>query len=423
MGFKVNLWEHAFVHPASALHEPLKPFAADYPGFGGMLPDLSLPEARAIFADHHARELVAKGIDAFKLDECDNSDFGPVACSFPEHTAFPSGLDGEQMHSLLGVLYQRTIESIFRRANRRSFGEVRSSHALAAPLPFVLYSDLYDHGDFIRGVVNAGFSGLLWSPEVRESATSEELLRRMAAVAFSAQTMVNAWYLNMPPWLQIEVKKNVAGEKMKDWREVEAACRTLIEWRMRLVPYLYSAFARYRFEGVPPIRALVIDWPEDPALRDADDAYMLGDSLLVAPMIAGQASRTVRLPEGRWFDFWTREPVEGGRVHEVTASAGGIPVFVRDGSIVPLAAPVQFISPETVFNLEVLVFGEPAAPFTLFEDDGLTFDFEQGAFQPAGARMVEGQRPNRSSRRQLRRLPLQHQPMGHDRRVASGRGQ
>jgi len=83
-------------------------------------------------------------VAGYKLDECDNSDF-TGNWSFPEISAFPSGADGEQMHCLFGLRYQDAIQSVFEKRQTRTYGLVRSSGALAAPYPYVLYSDLYDH--------------------------------------------------------------------------------------------------------------------------------------------------------------------------------------------------------------------------------------------------------------------------------------
>src|SRR5690606_18328092 len=128
------------------LFEPLKPFAGDFEVWSGLVPDLTLPAARRIFANYHRDALVDKGITGFKLDECDNCDFiRQAAWSFPESAAFPSSLDGEQMHSLLGLVYQRTIQEVFEQTNTRTYSSARSSGGFASPLPFVLYSDQYDH--------------------------------------------------------------------------------------------------------------------------------------------------------------------------------------------------------------------------------------------------------------------------------------
>ena len=82
--------------------------AGDFEVWRGIVPDFADPEARRIFADYHREALIEKGVDGFKLDECDNSDY-TGGWSFPNASLFPSGLDGEQMHALYGVLYQQTM--------------------------------------------------------------------------------------------------------------------------------------------------------------------------------------------------------------------------------------------------------------------------------------------------------------------------
>lgn len=379
MGYHVNLWEHLFTDVSSPLHEPLREHAGSTQVWGGLIPDLLQDEARLAIADYHDKTFVSRGVSGFKLDECDNSDFIVYPWSFPEHTTFPSGADGEQMHSLLGVQYQRLVQEVFRRHNRRTLGQVRSSHALAAPYSFVLYSDLYDHADFIRGVVNAGLSGLLWSPEVRQCSSSEDLIRRVQTAAFSPHALVNAWMIDNPPWRQVDKERNNAGEWMDDWPAVQDAVREIFRWRMRLVPYLYASFYRYWRDGLPPFRPLVADWPEDENTCCVDDQYMMGEDLLVAPVLGGESGRSVYLPEGRWFHLFTHERFDGGRRHEVSAPLDELPVFVRNGTLLPLAEPVDCVEPGTVFDLTVLAFGSECRPTMLLEDDGESLDFENGS--------------------------------------------
>ncbi|HHY97919.1 MAG TPA: glycoside hydrolase [Firmicutes bacterium] len=367
MGFKINLWEHVFTHPSSPIYDQLKQYAGEYEVWGGLVPDLSLDGAREVFGGYHKKEFVDKGVKGFKLDECDSSDFNRDSWSFPTCSEFPSGLDGEQMHSLLGILYQETIMSVFRKNNIRTYSQVRSSHALAACLPFVLYSDLYDHRDFIRGVVNMGFSGLLWAPEVRQCDSAEDLIRRIQTVVFSPQALVNAWLIPHPPWMQYDT-------------EVQEICRRFFELRMSLLPYLYSSFARYHFEGVPPFRALVMDYPGDGNVYGIDDEYMMGDSILVAPMVAGQDVRQVYLPQGNWYSFWTGEKFQGGKTHRICSSLDTMPVFVREGALLPIARPVRYITPDTRFEVTVRAHGQDCRDTLLFEDDGFTFRFENGEY-------------------------------------------
>lgn len=241
-------------------------------------------------------------------------------------------------------------------------------------------------------------------------------------------------------------------------------CRRYHEIRMSLLPYLYSAFVKYCKEGIPPVRALAMDYEDEPQARNVDDEYMLGDSLLVAPMTLGDGiCRKVYLPVGKWHDFWegdvlvqdvtekdaaeegaiekdtTEEDaiekdamegdaiekddieedtieknaaeedamvkdamekdaveknvregmalagsamrgnvIEGGKVYLIHADYDRIPVFVRDGCILPLAEPVQYVSRDTVFAIYPRVYGDGREGCVLYEDDFESFAFEQG---------------------------------------------
>jgi alpha-D-xyloside xylohydrolase len=247
----------------------------------------------------------------------------------------------------------------------------------------VLYSDLYDHRDFIRGMLTVGFSGLLWTPEVRHATSQEDLLRRIQSVIFSPQAQINAWYIKNPPWMQFDRKKNNADELLEDADELQAAVRVLLRLRMALLPYIYAAFARYCFEGIPPFRALSLDWPDDPETHDLSDQFMMGDDVLVAPVFAGQTERMVYLPAGQWYDFFTHAKYDGARKHTIPVGRDTMLLFVRAGAILPVAEPVDHVRPDTVFEITARAYAngnQPLRPAMLHEDDGLTFDYRRGAF-------------------------------------------
>ncbi len=382
LGYRLNLWEHAYTHSTSPLFGPLTPYSGDFTVWGGLVPDFADPKARSIFADYHEKNMVRAGVSAFKLDECDNANYleADRAWGFPEASLFPSGLDGEQMHQLYGILYQQTMYSIFRKLNQRTYFDVRASYALAAPYPSALYSDTYGHREYVRQLVNTGFTGHLWSPEVRDCASVEDLVRRLQSAVLAPQTCFNSWYLSNPPWLQTDTEKNNRNEFLPNAKEVEDICRRILEFRMQLVPYLYSAFMRYRFEGIPPVRALVMDYPGDPETWAVDDEYLMGDNLLCAPLFAGQKSREVYLPAGTWYDFATGRKYAGGKRYDYEAALETIPLFVREGSILPLAKPVQHVAPNTMFEITCRAYGADCRPMILFEDDGVSFDFEKGTY-------------------------------------------
>lgn len=380
-GFKINLWEHIFVHPTAEFYEELMPYAGEYEVWGGLVPDLALEGARDIFIKHHTEHFIGKGIMGFKLDECDNSDYNPSNWSFPDSSTFPSGFDGEQMHNAVGVFYQQTLLKAFKDQGIRTLSEVRSSGALASALPFVLYSDLYKHEEFIKGVVTSGFSGLLWAPEIRSCDGIEDLVRRIQSGTFSHQLLLNCWRIPNPPWDQVDIEKNLAGEKMAESESVKAICKKFFELRMQLLPYLYAAFANYHYNGMPPVRALVMDYPNDIKVRQIEDEYLFGESLLVAPLTAKQGEeREVYLPEGNWFDFFTHEKYEGGKTYTIKAPLEKIPVFVKDGALIPMAQSMPYVDKDSLFEISFTGYGEGEKSFRLYEDDGESFAFEKGEF-------------------------------------------
>jgi alpha-D-xyloside xylohydrolase len=198
----------------------------------------------------------------------------------------------------------------------------------------------------------------------------------------SPQALINAWYIKNPPWLQFDREKNNAGELLENASQIEDLVREVLQLRMALIPYLYAAFAQYHFQGKPPFRALVLDYPHDSATYNIDDQYMMGDDVLVAPMLAGETQRRVYLPAGEWFSFDGTRRFDGNQVHVIDAPLRHIPIFVRAGTILPLAAPLDSITADTVFEITPRAYGPVGAlrAASLFEDDGISLAFRQGDY-------------------------------------------
>jgi len=379
MQFRMSFWEHPFTHPSSPIHEALKPYSGSHLVWSGLVPDFATPQARKIFVGMQDKSLFSKGVDSMKIDEVDNQPFKHDPWSFPDFSTFPSGLDGEQMHSLFGILCQQTLLAPFRDKNMRTWGLVRDSGALSAPLPYTVYSDSYDHPSYVRGLAKSGFGGHLWTPEVRDAKSVEDLVRRVQTVIFSPYAMINCWYMKMPPWLQIDADKSNAGEVMPEAKETTRLVRNAFRLRMSLVPYLYSAFNEYHETGKPVVRALVLDYHADENVAKIDDQFMFGQSLMVAPMVEGQAKRSVYFPKGAWIDFFTDERIEGGRRIDIAKPLDQLPLYIKDNTLLPRAASVTHIGKDTIFEIRVEVVGTHPEPITLYEDDGETFDYEKGA--------------------------------------------
>lgn len=357
--FKVNLWEQAFIHPTSPLYEKMLDKSGDYLVWSGLVPDYALDSACRVLADYHKENLVNLGVSSFKLDECDSGDY-TGGWSFPDNSRFPSGADGEQYHSLFGTLFVKAVSASL--GTSRTMGQVRNLGSLAASYPYALYSDLYDHKDFVTGIVNSGFSGLLWAPEVRHGVNAEDMIRRIQTAVFSAETLINACYLRELPW-----KKHGCTDEVRE----------LLRVRMSLVPYLFAAFYEYYKEGKPPVRALACDFSDEPEALSCEDEYLFGDAMLVAPILSGQEEREVFLPRGEWYDFFTNEKYTGG-THKISASH--IPVFVKSGTLLPIAEPVSYIDRNTCFNITLRAYGETSfgAVATLVHDTDETYgaDYE-----------------------------------------------
>ncbi len=197
--------------------------------------------------------------------------------------------------------------------------------------------------------------------------------------------MINAWSAGTKPW---------------SFPEVEQEVKNITLLRMRLIPYFYSEFAKYHFNGTPPFRAMILEpgfgfhngqemkneGPgENPngemVSKEMKDQYMAGEFLLVAPIFKGKPSREVLLPEGNWYDFYTGEFAGGGEIITVKAEISKIPVFVKDGGIVPMMPPMLHVPASgQKIDLEIRYYGSKPGSYLLYDDDGETFDYEKGEY-------------------------------------------
>ncbi|MCU1235703.1 MAG: glycoside hydrolase family 31, partial [Candidatus Solibacter sp.] len=171
-------------------------------------------------------------------------------------------------------------------------------------------------------------------------------------------------------WKQVDRDANNADRFMPQWEEVEAACRRVMELRMSLIPYLHAAFVRYQRTGLPPFRALVMDYPDDSATWPIDNQFLMGESLMVAPAFAGEPARSVYLPAGDWHDFRTGKRYSGTQKINVRPTLEEIPIFVKSGAVIPLAEPTLHTDDPASWNLHVQIYGAGPARCTLYEDDG-----------------------------------------------------
>jgi alpha-glucosidase len=175
---------------------------------------------------------------------------------------------------------------------------------------------------------------------------------------------------------------NIDSRRQEPWAfgpRVEALCRDAITLRYQMLPYLECLFAEAHRTGAPIMRPLLWHHPNDRAAVACDDQFLLGENLLVAPILRpGATGRSVYLPRGLWFDFWSGGLFEGGQ-HVITeAVAEHIPVFVRAGAVIPTTTPRQFLSAERDATVNLHVWPHGRSSFTWHEDDGESLAYERG---------------------------------------------
>jgi alpha-D-xyloside xylohydrolase len=161
--------------------------------------------------------------------------------------------------------------------------------------------------------------------------------------------------------------------------EAQPILEKYLKLRYALMPYIYSLGWFTHRTGAPFMRALFMDFGNDPKVADIRDEYMFGPALLVAPVVEqGATTREVYLPAGTdWYNYWTNEKLAGGQTVTVAAPIGTIPLFVSAGSIIPLGSDIQNTSMRQTLK-EIRVYPGRGSEFTLYDDDGVSYDYEKG---------------------------------------------
>jgi len=161
--------------------------------------------------------------------------------------------------------------------------------------------------------------------------------------------------------------------------QVEPICRKYLELRYRMLPYLYSAVRECATTGMPIMRSLWLHYPEDPIAVARQDQYLWGRQILVAPVVEKAATaRSVYLPQGSWYDFWSNERVEGGREIRRFVDLETMPLYVAAGTVLPLGPVKQHTSERVEQPLSISIYPGASGSFLLYEDDGRSFNYRKG---------------------------------------------
>lgn len=345
-----------------------------------VFPDFSDPAVREWWGGLYAGLLDA-GLDAFWNDMNEPAIItgtmgGGAVPPGVVHSAEGRGATHDEIHNVYGLLMARASAEGLRRLqpDRRPLLLSRSGWAGLQRYAMHWTADNRSTWDHLRlsvsMVLSLGLSGIPFTgPDVggfSGGPTPELYIRWMQLGA-------------VLPFFRVH---SMAGSPDQEpWAfgpEVEAISREYLQLRYCLLPYLYTAAWQAASQGAPLARPMSFAFPGDAATYDLDDQFMLGDSLLAAPVLEpGAATREVYLPEGPWFDFWTGRGVEGGGRVTVDAPLEVLPLFVRGGAVIPLGADQQYVGEVKTDVLDLYAYATPGRfASRLYEDDGETPDAE-----------------------------------------------
>lgn len=331
--------------------------------------DFSNPEVGKWWWQQHQEQLEL-GIDGWWLDGGE----GP-----PSVSRLHAG-DGTRLHNIFDRLRQQAFfeGEAADRPDIRPFLLCRSGASGmqrygAANLSGDIINTFPTLANQIPVALNTGMSGVpYWGSDIggcyqEVPATGELFARWFQFGAFCPIFRAHGWiWREHLPW--------------SHGPEVEAICRAYAELRYRLLPYTYTLAWQARERGLPLMRPLVLNYPHDARVWELGDQYLWGDDLLVAPVTRdGARAWSAYLPIGGWFDFWTQERFEGGQGVQVDAPLDRLPLFVREGAIVPMGPVVQYADEQPLDEVTLLIYPGESSRFELYEDDGSTNRYRDGA--------------------------------------------
>jgi alpha-glucosidase len=179
----------------------------------------------------------------------------------------------------------------------------------------------------------------------------------------------------------------IDGYDQEPWRfgkYYEDIIRKYLKLRYQLLPFLYTTLEEAHRTGVPLFRPLILNYQDDPSAYNLDDEFMIGDDLLVAPIVkADVTSRLVYLPKGIWYDFWTNKKYNGGTMIRADAPLESVPMFVRGGAIIPMGPDMKYVGERPFDPITFAIYPDESgsATTTLYEDDGASPAYERGVFR------------------------------------------
>jgi alpha-D-xyloside xylohydrolase len=352
-GFHISLWQLPYFVPKNKLFPELVGKNLVVLDAKGNLPcedavlDFSNPETVQWYQGKLAN-LLKMGVGAIKVD------FGEAA---PENGLYADGRTGFYEHNLYPLRYNKAVADITKATTGENIIWARSAWAGSQRYPIHWGGDAESTDDGmaaeLRGGLSFGLSGFsFWSHDVGGFTANsvrnmdKDLFARWLAFGMLSSHSRCHGIAPKEPW-------NYGTAFMDEFRTID-------EMKYRLMPYVYAQAKDSSDHGLPMVRALFLEFPDDPGSWNVDDEYLYGSSILVAPLFhQGETSRDVYLPPGTWIDYQSGKSYAGGWQH---IKVGAIPevILVRDGTVLPHIALAQSTTQMDWSKIELVVFAKDA---------------------------------------------------------------
>ena len=403
-GFKLCLWEHPYIDVRSDMYREgkekgyfikradgtvydqelvIKPMRISTWGtlgerqydLGGIV-DFSNPDASKWYAEKH-RPLLEMGVAVFKTD------FGE---EIPEDGIFHNGKTGAEMHNAYPLLYNEAIFKITKEYTDKSLVWGRSSFAGIQRYPLRWSGDpVSDFPSFalsLRGGLSYGMSGdPFWSVDLggfRGDPGDELYVRWVQCGMLLSHTRFHGMTVRMP-WNR--------GE------EVLGIVKRYFDLRYRLLPYIYGTSLESTRTNVPVMRPLGLEFEDDPGSLAIETEYLLGPSILVAPVLNPGGYVNVYLPPGDWYDLWTGENKQGASTYRMKVDLDHMPVYIRANAIIPTAELSDSV-PDMWDQLTFDIYPQSDGLFEIPEENGLASTTIR--VTGGGSKQVEANGPERA---------------------------
>ncbi|MDZ4277585.1 MAG: glycoside hydrolase family 31 protein [Dehalococcoidia bacterium] len=358
---RLSLWENPYVWRNTPLYEEGKRLgyfalgedgepAASLDNTDAAVVDFTNPDAARWWQDQH-RALLRVGVATFK------SDYGE---GVPPDARFSDGSTGRQLHNVYPLLYNRAVAEVQQEELGESIVFGRSGYAGSQRYPINWVGDTQCTFEGMAAALRAGLSlsvsGIpFWSHDIGGFWNSPN----------PGQAPDSTLYIRWAQWGLLSSHARFHGVRGREpwWYGDEAVeiVRRFARLRYRLLPYLWS-FARAGVETATPlVRPMLLEFPNDPTTHHLDSQYLLGPWLLVAPVFDPGGRVRVYLPEGRWFDFWSGQALDGPRWLDLMMPLDRLPVFVRDDSLLPFGPEMTYVGERPWEPLEIDVRVSSAA--------------------------------------------------------------